>query len=42
VLAVGMFLEFAGRAHEWTWPQGEPGAQMPTKDLALTRFEAIV
>jgi hypothetical protein len=42
VPGVGTFLEFADRAHEWIWPQGEPAAQMPNKDLAFARYEAIV
>jgi hypothetical protein len=37
-----MFLEFAGRAHERIGPQDEPATQMPNKDLAFARYEAIV
>ena len=37
-----MVLEFADRARERTGPQDKPAAQMPNKDLAFARSEAIV
>jgi hypothetical protein len=37
-----MFLEFTDRAHERIGPQEEPAAQMPNRDLAFVRHEAIV